>query len=139
LVYNSISELIVAAIGFPIIILILIPVRMYICPLFCTPEELFELDAPVASPFTMESVGASVVGVRVAHPETPEDTSGETDAVESGSESGDEDWGSAMERGDAMKLKRRTSSNVGSRIRRESSILDTRGAVMTGESSRAPI
>jgi hypothetical protein len=110
---------------------------MYICPLFCTPEELFELDAPVASPFTMESVGASVVGVRALNIQTTEDTSGETDGQES--ESGDDDWGSAMERGDAMKLKRRTSSNVGGRIRKSVSSFETRGAVMTGESSRAPI
>lgn len=108
---------------------------MYICPLLCTPEELFELDAPVASPFTMESVGASVVGVRTAHPSTPDETSGETDARASGS-SDEEDWSSVMERGDAVKLKRRKSSNVGSRTRKESSF-DTRGVVMSGESSLA--
>jgi hypothetical protein len=109
---------------------------MYICPLFCTPEELFELDAPVASPFTMESVGASVVGVRATRAVTPEDTSGETDGRES--DEIDDDWGSAMERGDAMKLKRRTSSNVGVRTRRETaSSFDTREAVISGESSGA--
>ena len=109
---------------------------MYICPLVCTAEELFELDAPVASPFTMESVGASVVGVRAPAETSPDETSGETDGR--GSESEDEDdWRSAMERGDAMKLKRRTSSMVGVRTRRQSKTLETRGAVMTGESSRA--
>ena len=134
----STRKLIPAAIGFPIIILLLIPVRMYICPLVCSAEELFELDAPVASPFTMESVGASVVGVRASTETSPEETSGETDGQES--ESGEEDdWRRAMERGDAMKLKRRTSSMVGARTRRESKTLDTRGGVMTGESSRAPI
>src|SRR5271156_4167619 len=104
---------------------------MYICPLVCTADELFELDAPVASPFTMESVGASVVGVRMTSENvSPEETSGETDGRES--DSGDErEWESAMERGDAMKLKkRRTSSAVGGRTRRESGSLDTRGAVM---------
>jgi hypothetical protein len=111
---------------------------MYICPLFCTTEELFELDAPVASPFTMESVGASVVGVRAAPPATPEDTSGETDGRES--DEGDHDWENAMERGDIMKLKRRTSSNVGARTRRETpTSIDTRGAVMIGESSGAAL
>jgi hypothetical protein len=108
---------------------------MYICPLFCLPNELLELDSPVASPFTMESVGASVVGVRVVDVASPEDTSGETDNVET--PSGDEDWGNAMERGDAMELTRRRSSLVSSRTRAERSSLDTRGAVMTGESSRA--
>lgn len=83
----------------------------------------------------MESVGASVVGVRTGV-ESPEDTSGETDERDSGSE--DEDWRSAMERGDAVKLKRRTSSAIGARTRRESSSFDTRAAVITGESSQAP-
>ena len=110
---------------------------MYICPLVCTAEELFELDAPVASPLTMDSVGASVVGVRASAETSPDETSGETDDRESESEDED-DWRSAMERGDAMKLKRRTSNMVGARNRRESKNLDTRGAVMTGESSREP-
>lgn len=104
----------------------------------CTAEELFELDAPVASPFTMESVGASIVGVRALTETSPEETSGETDGEESGPED-EGDWRSAMERGDAMKLKRRTSSMVGVLTRRESKTIETRGAVMTGESSRAAI
>jgi hypothetical protein len=108
---------------------------MYICPLFCLPNELLELDAPVASPFTMESVGASVVGVRV-EPATPEDTSGETDDVES--RSGDEEWGNAMERGDAMKLTRRGSTHVASRTHSATStVSDTSRDVITGESSGA--
>jgi len=109
---------------------------MYICPLFCTPEELFELDAPVASSFTMESVGASVVGVRAIQPVTPEETSGEADGRASDSSDGD-DWANVMERGDAVQLKRRASSNIGAITRRESSSFDTRGAVMSGDSSRA--
>jgi len=109
---------------------------MYICPLVCTADELFELDSPVASPFTMESVGSSVVGVRVSARTSLEEASGETDGQDSESEDED-DWRSAMERGDAMELKRRTSSMVGARTRRESKTLETRGAVMTGESSRA--
>jgi boron transporter len=126
----------IAAIGFPIIILLLIPVRMYIRPRFCTHNELFELDAPVASPFTMEFVGASVVGVQTTTTESPEETSGETDERES---SEDEDWRSVMERGDAIKLKRRKSSMIDARTRRESAPLDIRGAVMTGESSHAAL
>ena len=84
----------------------------------------------------MESVGASVVGVRASAETSPDETSGETDGRESESQDED-DWRSAMERGDAMKLKRRTSSMVGARTRRQSKTLETRGAVMTGESSRA--
>lgn len=49
----------IAAIGFPIIILLLIPVRTFLLPLWFTKEELSTLDAPTASPFTMESVGGS--------------------------------------------------------------------------------
>jgi hypothetical protein len=105
---------------------------MYICPLFCLPNELLELDAPVASLFTMESVGASVVGVRTTNPESPEESSGETDDG-----SVDDDLGSAMERGNAMKLTRRGGSLATSRPK-PPSVLDMAGAVMTGESSVAP-
>lgn len=52
----------IAAIGFPVIILLLIPVRSFLLPLWFRPEELAALDAPTASPFTMESVGG-VFGV----------------------------------------------------------------------------
>lgn len=49
----------IAAIGFPIIILLLVPVRTFLLPKYFTPEELSLLDAPTASPFTMESVGGN--------------------------------------------------------------------------------
>ncbi|KIK72861.1 hypothetical protein PAXRUDRAFT_179768, partial [Paxillus rubicundulus Ve08.2h10] len=50
-----------AAIGFPVVILLLVPVRTLIIPrLPFTPEELSILDGPTASPFTMESVGGSL-------------------------------------------------------------------------------
>lgn len=49
----------IAAIGFPVIILFLIPVRSFILPKWFTREELSILDAPTASPFTMESVGGT--------------------------------------------------------------------------------
>ncbi|EIM81703.1 anion exchanging protein [Stereum hirsutum FP-91666 SS1] len=50
----------IAAIGFPVIILLLIPLRTLIVPrLPFTTEELAILDGPTASPFTMESVGGS--------------------------------------------------------------------------------
>ena len=49
----------VAAIGFPIIILLLIPVRTSLLPLYFTKEELLILDAPTASTFTMQSVGGN--------------------------------------------------------------------------------
>ncbi|KAI8971156.1 anion exchanging protein [Trametes punicea] len=51
----------IAAIGFPIIIFLLVPIRMWLIPrLPFTVEELAILDGPTASPFTMESVGGSM-------------------------------------------------------------------------------
>lgn len=47
----------VAAVGFPIFILLLIPARALILPKLFSPQELGILDEPTASPFTMESVG----------------------------------------------------------------------------------
>ena len=47
----------IAAVGFPIIILLLIPIRTWLLPHYFTPEELRILDAPTASTFTMESCG----------------------------------------------------------------------------------
>ncbi|KAK2805274.1 hypothetical protein FQN50_006300 [Emmonsiellopsis sp. PD_5] len=47
----------IAAIGFPVFILVLIPVRSFVLPRYFSVEELGALDAPTASPFTMESVG----------------------------------------------------------------------------------
>lgn len=49
----------IAAIGFPIIIMLLIPVRTFLLPKYFSMEELSVLDAPTASPFTMESVGGN--------------------------------------------------------------------------------
>ena len=49
----------IAAIGFPVIILLMIPFRSFIMPLWFRHEELLALDAPTASPFTMESVGGT--------------------------------------------------------------------------------
>ena len=49
----------IAAIGFPIVIAALVPIRVWLIPrlgLF-SEDELGVLDGPVASPFTMESVG----------------------------------------------------------------------------------
>ncbi|KAJ4413633.1 hypothetical protein N0V82_008411 [Gnomoniopsis sp. IMI 355080] len=49
----------VAAVGFPVFILALIPVRALLLPKLFTSLELSILDGPTASPFTMESVGGS--------------------------------------------------------------------------------
>ncbi|OCF31759.1 anion transporter [Kwoniella heveanensis BCC8398] len=51
----------IAAIGFPVIIMLLVPLRVLIVPhLGFSDEELGILDGAVASPFTMESVGGSI-------------------------------------------------------------------------------
>lgn len=51
----------VAAIAFPVVILLLVPVRALLVPrLPFTPAELSILDGPTASPHTMESVGGSL-------------------------------------------------------------------------------
>ncbi|KAL1638926.1 hypothetical protein SLS58_008511 [Diplodia intermedia] len=47
----------IAAVGFPVFILLLIPARTWLLPRWFSPRELAVLDAPTASPFTMESVG----------------------------------------------------------------------------------
>jgi hypothetical protein len=52
----------VAAVGFPVFILLLIPVRALVLPKWLSPEELAVLDEPTASPFTMESVGGTFGG-----------------------------------------------------------------------------
>lgn len=49
----------IAAIGFPVFILFYIPMRTWFMPRWFTPQELNILDAPTASPFTMESVGGN--------------------------------------------------------------------------------
>ncbi|MCJ1244116.1 hypothetical protein MMC30_001314 [Trapelia coarctata] len=84
----------IAAIGFPIFILLLIPVRTFLLPKYFTAEELSLLDAPTASPFTMESVGGNFGEIvdlppAIAPPESDndpemEDTLDENDLVERG-------------------------------------------------------
>lgn len=49
----------IAAIGFPVFIFLYIPLRTWGLPRWFTAEELGILDAPTASPFTMESVGGN--------------------------------------------------------------------------------
>ncbi|GAO18918.1 hypothetical protein UVI_02030870 [Ustilaginoidea virens] len=49
----------VAAVGFPVFIFLLIPLRALVLPRIFLPEELDVLDAPTASDFTMEGIGGS--------------------------------------------------------------------------------
>lgn len=68
----------IAAIGFPVFIILLIPVRTFLMPKWFRPEELRALDAPTAGAFVMESVGG-------AYDEDPEsnDNSKEDSGLES--------------------------------------------------------
>ena len=92
----------IAAVGFPIIILLLIPVRTFILPKYFSQQELSLLDAPTASPFTMESVGGNF------GQENPEHASANVIEPE-------EDSSDAIERGDhanalrSMNFHRRSS------------------------------
>ncbi len=78
----------IAAVGFPIIILLLVPVRTFVLPRWFADDELRILDAPTASPFTMVSVGGNY-GEDENEGEGL-DGSGEETAVQSGERSGSE-------------------------------------------------
>ncbi|KAJ5988905.1 hypothetical protein N7481_004115 [Penicillium waksmanii] len=105
----------IAAIGFPVIILILVPVRTFLLPLWFTREELGALDGPTASPFTMESVG----GTYGLDEDTTEavasgaqnSTSGGNDILEGRLSSSSESAvdGNDLERGEAYEMTSRSS------------------------------
>lgn len=88
--------------------MILIPIRTFLLPKYFTAEELGILDAPTASPFTLESAGASYGDYPESIDISPEDTG--TVDMEAFSDS--DELESEMERGDAMRLSRRRSSAV---------------------------
>ncbi|PVH78639.1 hypothetical protein DL98DRAFT_421841 [Cadophora sp. DSE1049] len=73
----------IAAVGFPIFILLLVPVRTWLLPRWFEEGELKLLDAPTASPFTMISVGGNY-----GEEGEGEGLSGEATAVQSGLQSG---------------------------------------------------
>jgi boron transporter len=104
----------IAAVGFPVFILLLIPVRTFLLPRYFTEEELLILDAPTASPFTMESVGGSygVPSDTNILPRATEPPSGDEEATEGFPKKtidkrtvGDSDK-SFIERGEGSLLKR---------------------------------
>ncbi|KAK3378217.1 HCO3 transporter family-domain-containing protein [Podospora didyma] len=67
----------VAAVGFPVFIFALIPVRALLLPRWLTPRELSILDEPTASPFTMEGIGG-VYGAGSSDDDTVLDAPGES-------------------------------------------------------------
>lgn len=103
----------IAAIGFPVIILLLIPVRSFIMPLWFSREELNALDAPTASPFTMESVGGTYGLEEEPVEVTPRvSTRNEGDGVLQGRQSSSSDSAienNDLERGEAYEMHSRSS------------------------------
>jgi len=69
----------IAAVGFPVLILLLIPTRTWLLPRYFSPQELRLLDAPTASPFTMESVGGNYGEVTEDLGETSDQSRGKSD------------------------------------------------------------
>lgn len=101
----------VAAVGFPVFILALIPIRAVLLPRFFSPEELAQLDAPTASDFTMEGIGGAWGGA--SGDTTPRDGD---DAVvrrphESQSAVVEGDAGDVSPAADGAFVRRRRSSN----------------------------
>lgn len=89
----------IAAIGFPIIILLLIPFRTFAMPYWFREEELKALDAPTAGEFVMSSVGGSF-GYEPSEDATPvTEFADDNRNIEDG-----------MERGDRHELRRRNEA-----------------------------
>lgn len=63
----------IAAIGFPVFIILLIPLRTWLMPKWFREEELKALDAPTAGPFVMESVGGAYGESETTTPGSEED------------------------------------------------------------------
>ncbi|PYH87771.1 inorganic anion exchanger [Aspergillus ellipticus CBS 707.79] len=117
----------IAAIGFPVIILLLIPVRSFVFPLWFEGEELGVLDGPTASPFTMESVGGTHGHAGGdGEDERGEGSSGEDGDRKNGTGEGvfvrregsdEEAVGDDLERGEAFEMQRLGSAGGGVRRR----------------------
>ena len=106
----------IAAIGFPIIILLLIPVRTFLMPKWFRPEELAALDAPTAGAFVMESVGGAYGEDESASP-TPREESRYPSYEPSDSESAIDD---TLERGESYELRSHSQRQQALSVRRRS-------------------
>jgi hypothetical protein len=122
----------IAAIGFPVIIMLLIPIRAFAMPKWFRPEELAALDAPTAGAFVMESVGGAYGETPSGGPTPNNGFSGSPD--ETGDESAVED---TLERGEGYQLRnlhsQRDKIDRPGSVRRRS--LSSRGRG-SGEASR---
>ena len=97
------------------VILLLVPARSFLLPRWFSRQELSILDAPTASPFTMESVGGSY-----GHGDDHESPAGQSSMMEQeegrselAQESAVED---ELERGDLYELQPRNPTRRRSRI-----------------------
>jgi boron transporter len=108
----------IAAVGFPIIILLLIPVRTHLLPKWFTEEELSLLDAPTASPFTMISVGGNF-GQSMG--ELDPISTGEQTAVPSGSASVNERLFVLREENDSEEVRAERGQGPGVGMKRRAS------------------
>lgn len=105
----------VAAIGFPVFILILIPIRTLLLPRWFTQHELAVLDAPTASPFTMESVGGTH-GYEGEHPANPDGVLGTGRQSKSSSSHEGSAVEDDLERGETYELQPKSSMRRRSHI-----------------------
>ena len=93
----------IAAIGFPIIIILSIPFRTWVMPKWFRAEELRAMDAPTAGSFVMESVGGAY-GAEDESGSTTPDTRG--NGVVGGDDGAQVD--DTLERGESHELRERT-------------------------------
>lgn len=107
----------IAAIGFPIIILALIPVRTFLMPKWFRPEELNALDAPTAGAFVMESVGGAYGEDTSVAPTPIEDETRGSCYAASDNESAIED---TLERGESYELRSHSQMQRPDQMRRRS-------------------
>ncbi|EGE02508.1 anion exchange family protein [Trichophyton equinum CBS 127.97] len=97
----------IAAVGFPVFILLLIPIRSFLLPKWFTQKELSILDAPTASSFTMESVGGSYGEAQPESNRSPHNGE-EVPVVEGGVLAGDLETGDLHEPQTSTSIRRRS-------------------------------
>ncbi|KAK3398969.1 HCO3 transporter family-domain-containing protein [Sordaria brevicollis] len=127
----------VAAVGFPVVIFALIPVRALLLPKWLSKEELAALDGPTASPFTMESVGGAYGGAEETEVEEGveggESSSGGEGVLTSGvrnkskknvTTGGEKSAEELAELGQSSRLSVGTSGSARSSLRRGSTAVD---------------
>lgn len=119
----------IAAIGFPIIILALIPVRAFLMPKWFRPEELNTLDAPTAGAFVMESVGGAYGGDTTVAPTPDEGDTRNQSYAGSDNESAVED---TLERGESYELRSHNQMQRADQVRRRSHSMRGRQQVFQG-------